>query len=183
MHMVLGASSEFANEVTALFQQDVEAWKVLAAIAGTTKVKKLICDRHLFNLKTNQQWIAALTEFDFQYTAEFGDHVGRRGSGIAASQLIEDIIGIQKNNRVLVGNKLFRRPQVSMAKAIKSSVVSTRHKYETIASEDPIRGSKCHRVSKNALRQKTNAGQLRSWRRYSPLMLLHHGIAHYPMIV
>ena len=155
MNMVVGATLEFGNEVTAPFWADAQAWRALLAIVGKTKVKQLVCDRHFFNLKTNQQWIAALTEFNFQYTAEFGDHVSRRGSGIAASQLIEDIIGIQKNNRVLVGNKLFRRPQVSMAHAIKSNVVSIKHKFETISSEDPIRGSKCHKVSRSAFRQKT----------------------------
>lgn len=48
--------------------------------------------------------------------------------GPVPSQVIEDVIGVQKNSRGLRSQRSFRRPQYSMCVAIKQKVVSQRHR-------------------------------------------------------
>ena len=60
------------------------------------------------------------------------------GLQLSQSQIIEDIIGVQKNDTGGKAHNRFKRPQSAMVSAIRANVVADRHQFKNISADIPI---------------------------------------------
>eukprot|EP00959_Pyramimonas_sp_CCMP1952_P054156 1132979-Pyramimonas_sp.AAC.1 len=75
--------------------------------------------RHLFNKVSVQQFIVACTELKFKIEVPLIKLVVPRVRGVLQTQIVEDIIGCQKNTRITMAQKKFKKPEASMGAVLR----------------------------------------------------------------
>ena len=64
--------------------------------------------------------------------------VTRRLSGLAQTQLIEDLIGSQKNNTGSMTINRFKIPLTAMTASLSANVIDNRHRFHTVEADTPL---------------------------------------------
>jgi hypothetical protein len=77
--------------------------------------------------------------------------VSRRTKGVFATQVVEDVHGIQKNTKQIRAQRCFRRPEFSMASVLKQKVLTITHRYDTPCLTTPL-ASQTDRLPPEAFR-------------------------------
>lgn len=93
-------------------------------------------NRHVLNQRANLQLLEGLKESGWVYTQRIEQMLRSRARSNFATQIFEDINGIQRN----MGNqpcRRFRKPASCLAVALQSFVIDTRHKYAKIEVDMP----------------------------------------------
>ena len=90
---------------------------------------------------SNMQFKDALDSFNGKYNSQLFDLAARHTEGVTSTQIVEDVIGAQKNNASVRSAKRFRRPELSMFKALQGHVLDKRHGYEVANMDIPLQAS------------------------------------------
>lgn len=84
------------------------------------------------NLIVCKQYWTGLGREGNEATKPMQSLVKRHFTGIISSQICEDLIGIMKNSQVMKATTRYRKPEVSMGKAIVANTISGSHKYKAV---------------------------------------------------
>ena len=129
---VLNKDDSKVQQTVQEFMVDHKNFMELQQRANSTDEEDAVLRRHVMNLVVNQQYAIALQECNWVATPEFKAVVSQHFSGITTTQLIEDMIGVQKNSREFKQSNRFRKVQTIMAKFLTSNLIDTRHHYTKV---------------------------------------------------
>mmetsp|Transcript_143783 Transcript_143783/g.460268 ORF Transcript_143783/g.460268 Transcript_143783/m.460268 type:complete len:384 (+) Transcript_143783:2849-4000(+) len=94
-------------------------------------------ERSVFRLTTSKQWVAALGASAWEMNERLAGLARQMFTGVG-TQIVEDLIGVQKNARQARGATRFRHPQHGMGVCLASSVVDKRHHYTLVPYTVPV---------------------------------------------
>lgn len=126
------------REVTESFRCDQRAFIALQAKPPSTASERLVCKRHLMNLRANKQYVTALDATGNEASAGFKKLLRSHTMVNVQTQLIEDVQGQQKNAFALKACRRFRKPAVCMAVGLEAEVIAARLHFEDIVAEMPL---------------------------------------------
>ena len=102
-------------------------------------VLQKIYDRHVGHRVAVLQLRAASAEWASTVgRADTVSLLGRIASCLLPTQVIEDINGIEKNDKTLLQNRKYQRPEGMMAKLLKRQVLNVHHRFETSMLDKPV---------------------------------------------
>lgn len=152
---ILGSEQE-AAQVVRLFKSDYEA-RCHMKEAHCTPAMKLFLKRSAFNKTSVMKMVECFKLAGWQVTAAIRKDVVGHSCGLMQTQIIEDIIGHQKNNKNTQAKLRCRRPVASMCAALAGDVISERHKFRTVSGDyaleskaDRLKGSHFRPEAKDA---------------------------------
>ena len=103
-----------------------------------TKACQLVMDRHLMRKTSNIQHVEIAKMKNWKASKDQADCAQRHGTGLMQSQIVEDIIGHQKNDKTTKAFNCFKRPISAMTTALKADIITNRHHFKTVATDIPI---------------------------------------------
>ena len=121
------------------YNQDFKIFQYFSNLPVKPPSLERVLERSTFQKVSNKQFLMAMKETGGKYIKDVGDLAIRHSTGVLATQMVEDIIGYQKNDtsgRPLVR---FRRPEASMHKALCAKVIDERHGFQTASMQIPLK--------------------------------------------
>ena len=120
------------------FHSDCIDFKHIEKLEDKTKKCQILLDRHLIHKTSVQQQIEMAKAKGWTVTAEHVATNERQMTHCLQTQLIEDIIATQKNNRGTMAQNRYKRPQAAMMSTLSSGVVDERHHFTSISADIPL---------------------------------------------
>ena len=84
------------------------------------------------------QMVVALESSGGRYIPDIGQVAEEHGTGILATQVVEDVIGHQKNDPAGKALQRCRRPSTSMHRALQDRILDVRHHFQTASMDVPL---------------------------------------------
>jgi hypothetical protein len=130
-----GANDAQMQAVVDRFLSDRDAFKFVNEQANFGPRVKAVCARSLFHKTSVVQMDECLKRTGGLATHRVRAVVADHTTGLLQTQVIEDIIGHQKNNKQTQALQRYRRPVASMTAALGAHVLDERHKFETCSAD------------------------------------------------
>ena len=132
--MFTARAFEVANE----FKRDYNIRKQLKNIENKSKHLLLVLGRYLFETEHVKQHVRCFAKDDWKPTDAHRDTTRVQSSGLLQTQLIEDLIGNQKNDTQTQACNTYKRHMTAMASAIQADVIENRHNFTTVQADMPL---------------------------------------------
>jgi hypothetical protein len=129
---------ELALQTVVDFLWDCEHWVIFADLEDKSNAQLLLQNRSVFKKVSVIQLMAALKDTAGVITDDFLELLHNRARGLFGTQIAEDLIGAQKNNKDVKTGRKFRRPEYSMAAGIKGKVLEERHHFIAPNMDTPM---------------------------------------------
>ena len=133
MFRALSSTTE-GEDAVSLFMRDVEAFKDLQRAPRTVVEMKDVLERHVMNLRSNKQLLAAILDIGSATApkdASFLKMLHEVAKSITATQLVEDFNAAQSVSS-LAPCRRYRRPATALALLLEQQIASTRHRFDSI---------------------------------------------------
>ena len=127
-----------ADECMAEFHEDYDIYVHLKGLAHKSKQLLLVLGRDLFEKENVKQHVRCATQMGWRASDEQRDTVTVQTSGLLQTQLIEDVIGSQKNSPSTQAVNKYKRPLAAMAATLQCEVIDNRHQFDTIQADLPL---------------------------------------------
>lgn len=129
MRVLLG--DEATATTVAEFKDDCEVWSSFAESPDKDPFQQAVFKRSSFHKLSVQQLREALMSTGWTATASFMKLIESRARLLLSTLPVEEMIGAQKNDKGVRGGRKFRRPEYSMAAAIRGQVLDKRCSFRT----------------------------------------------------
>ena len=132
------SASQSVSQSVSQTKHDLEIFEWIMAMPMVHTSLKKVRDRHCMHKVSNKQFQGGLASMNGQYGPKLFEVASDHCRGLTSSQICEDVIGHQKNGSSTCAPKRFRRPELSMYKALNGEVINARHSYRTPSMELPL---------------------------------------------
>ena len=109
---------------------DLKIWEKLKSIANPDLGVKLILKRHCLQQQPCLQLAQGFAASAGQWSPKLQSMLSSWAQVNAATQIVEDVNGYQKNESVLKACRRFRKPSTLIAVGIEHNLIAERHRYE-----------------------------------------------------
>lgn len=142
------AHSGAAGEMTmvAKFKADYEAYLTLKSTEPMSVAMQLFLRRSTFATASTKQFVEMFQLTNWTMTRDITHVMHSHTGGLLQTQIIEDIIGQQKNDKRGKARQGLRRPVASWCAALAANVLMERHAFKTVSS-DTAMFSKAHKLA------------------------------------
>ena len=133
---VLGSEHHQASTL-ARFKQDWKLYSALEERCDRQTWEETLYARSVFRTRPCLQLQQCLAASDYNMTPSIKALVEERLSGLWATQIVEDVNGVQKNCAQLKACRRYRRPATLHAHAVAAGVTHKRHRFTLLAGVSP----------------------------------------------
>ena len=122
-------------------RKHIETYKKFVEAEGKRQVQQVILDRHPFGTTLGKRCMEAFAEDRPQSMDDWDELVSEMAQGLPQTQIVEDIIGSQKNSKTVRNYTKVERPEVFMSLVVDQNILEQRHRYTAIDMNVPMVGS------------------------------------------
>ena len=123
------------------FKRYVEVYNKLIATEGKGQTHKIIESRHPLGTTPGKRCIHAFADGKPDSMDDFEELIAEMAQGCPQTQIVEDIIGSQKNSKTTRNYSKVKRPEISMSMVLEQRIIDNRHRYQPIDMSLPTVGS------------------------------------------
>ena len=127
-----------ADECMKEFKGDHDINVHLKGLKNKSKKLELVLGRDLFEKEDVKQHVRIAERMGWRASDEQRTTLTIQTSGLLQTQLIEDVIGSQKNDSSTQAVNKYKRPMAAMASALQSEIIDNRHQFNAIEVDLPL---------------------------------------------
>ena len=135
---LVGLLTDRAPAIIKQFMVDRDDFIYLTGIANKSKELVNVLGRDLFEKEVVKQHVRCAEKVGWRPDDLHRAVVKVQTSGLLQTQLIEDMIGSQKNNKSTQAVNKYKRPMLSMANALQAEIMDNRHNFSSISADMPL---------------------------------------------
>lgn len=150
LHMVAGwprrflracgaASAEQQSDIVREFKLDLDCHEYLCEQVCKSNTMKQVVRRSLFEKTSVMQVKECLQRTGFQWSRRLTELAESHVAGLVQTQIVEDVIGHQKNDKSTKARSRYHRPQASMCSALAAEVITERHKFRGVNADFAVK--------------------------------------------
>lgn len=132
---LLDGTPDGNSNLLEMFKRDIDIWAQLRKVEGKMRIQQALEKRHAFLKVSIQQYIQACHSLQFAAEEPLRNLVRQRARLLIQTQIVEDIIGTQKNTDFTSAQKKFKKPEASMAAALRQEVLNKRHHHLPVSCD------------------------------------------------
>ena len=140
IHQLIGDTNKKAL-LKSDFRKVIEVFMKFLDAEGKGKVQKIMLSRHPLNTTPGRRAMLAFADKEAGAMADFEEIISEMAQGCPQTQIVEDIIGSQKNSKTVRNYTKVKRPEVSMGMVLEQKILERKHKYTPIDMSIPMVGS------------------------------------------
>ena len=129
---------KLARDVLADFRHEQRVWQAFEAIAPKSDEQEKVARRSLWHKVSVKQLAAAVASCPDELSPAVLEHCKKRARLLLGTLPVEEVIGAQKNSKACKLGRQFKKPEYSMAAAIKAKVLDVRCSFQTPTLDIPV---------------------------------------------
>ena len=130
--------ADLATKTIQEFLHASNSWEAFEGLAEKSTIQKAVQKRSIFHKQSVKQLEVAVVRSDGVAGPALLEHLKHRASLLLGTLPVEEIIGSQKNSKLVKVGRQFRKPEYSMAAAIRAGVLDKRCRFQTTSLDTPL---------------------------------------------